>query len=183
MCTNSREVVDHQRLAGSGYCFSASLPPFLCATAQAALEQMRDHPEVLTQLRDNTHSLHAALQDVAGLQVESNKDSPIIHLRFTGERAKLPTEAQEVLLDELKELVLEHGVLVCRNYYLRDEVASAPKPSLRLMSNALLTADDIATIVRGLQQGMGQLRATVDVDEVTPAGVGSTAGRGVARRR
>mmetsp|Transcript_10809 Transcript_10809/g.28361 ORF Transcript_10809/g.28361 Transcript_10809/m.28361 type:complete len:338 (+) Transcript_10809:137-1150(+) len=30
-CAGSRLVVDHQRLSGSGYCFSASLPPFNCA--------------------------------------------------------------------------------------------------------------------------------------------------------
>ena len=28
-CAASREIVDHQRLSGAGYCFSASLPPFL----------------------------------------------------------------------------------------------------------------------------------------------------------
>jgi hypothetical protein len=28
-CAGDREVVDHQRLSGLGYCFSASLPPFL----------------------------------------------------------------------------------------------------------------------------------------------------------
>ena len=37
---HSREVTDHQRLAGAGYCFSASAPPFLCATAQSALQRM-----------------------------------------------------------------------------------------------------------------------------------------------
>lgn len=28
-CAGDREIVDHQRLSGLGYCFSASLPPFL----------------------------------------------------------------------------------------------------------------------------------------------------------
>ena len=28
-CCGDREVVDHQRLSGLGYCFSASLPPYL----------------------------------------------------------------------------------------------------------------------------------------------------------
>src|SRR5689334_14457026 len=36
-CIGSREVVDHQRLSGAGYCFSASAPPFLCAAATSAL--------------------------------------------------------------------------------------------------------------------------------------------------
>lgn len=28
-CSGEREVVDHQRLSGLGYCFSAALPPYL----------------------------------------------------------------------------------------------------------------------------------------------------------
>ena len=40
LCLCSREVTDHQRLAGAGYCFSASAPPFLCATAKSALQRM-----------------------------------------------------------------------------------------------------------------------------------------------
>lgn len=32
-CAGDREIVDHQRLSGLGYCFSASLPPFLATGA------------------------------------------------------------------------------------------------------------------------------------------------------
>ena len=39
-CTgNEREVVDHQRLSGAGYCFSASTPPFVAKAATVALER------------------------------------------------------------------------------------------------------------------------------------------------
>ena len=37
-CAGTFEVVDHQRLAGSGYCFSAALPPFLATAAITALD-------------------------------------------------------------------------------------------------------------------------------------------------
>lgn len=30
-CAGEREIVDHQRLSGLGYCFSASLPPYLAS--------------------------------------------------------------------------------------------------------------------------------------------------------
>ncbi len=32
------QVVDHQRLSGAGYCFSASAPPFTCAIATKSIE-------------------------------------------------------------------------------------------------------------------------------------------------
>ncbi|VEL35638.1 unnamed protein product, partial [Protopolystoma xenopodis] len=37
-CAGSKFVVDHQRLSGQGYCFSASLPPMLAAAATTGLE-------------------------------------------------------------------------------------------------------------------------------------------------
>ena len=40
-CVGTREVIDHQRLSGAGYCFSASAPPFTCSMAQKSLEIMQ----------------------------------------------------------------------------------------------------------------------------------------------
>ena len=36
-CCGNHEMVDHQRLSGLGYCFSASLPPYLATAAIGAL--------------------------------------------------------------------------------------------------------------------------------------------------
>ncbi|MEW5316464.1 MAG: hypothetical protein WDW38_007836 [Sanguina aurantia] len=41
-CVGEKEVTEHQRLSGSGYCFSASLPPFLATAASAAIHHLRD---------------------------------------------------------------------------------------------------------------------------------------------
>ena len=32
-CTGTKFVIEHQRLSGLGYCFSASLPPMLAASS------------------------------------------------------------------------------------------------------------------------------------------------------
>ena len=37
-CCGNHEMVDHQRLSGLGYCFSASLPPYLATAAIGALD-------------------------------------------------------------------------------------------------------------------------------------------------
>jgi len=81
-CVGSREVVDHQRLSGAGYCFSASAPPFLCATAVAAISEVdqRGEPQ-LRVLRDRAAALHRALlTEVSQLKVISAPDSPVQHL-------------------------------------------------------------------------------------------------------
>lgn len=80
-CLGSREVVDHQRLSGAGYCFSASAPPFTCATATASLQRLLRQPSLLTALRDRCVAMHSALcSRVPGFIVTSDAISPVKHL-------------------------------------------------------------------------------------------------------
>jgi len=58
----NNEVVDHQRLSGAGYCFSASNPPFLARAASASLKRMIDQPIHLTTLRNNVTYFYTQLQ-------------------------------------------------------------------------------------------------------------------------
>ena len=61
-CSGKAYVINHQRLSGSGYCFSASLPP-LCAVAGAkALEIIEKSPEIIAKLRENTILLRSELK-------------------------------------------------------------------------------------------------------------------------
>lgn len=83
-CVGSREVVDHQRLSGAGYCFSASAPPFTCAVATASLRRVMSSPGLLATLRDRCVAVHHALgARVPGFTVTSDPVSPIKHLLLT----------------------------------------------------------------------------------------------------
>ena len=95
-CVGSREVVDHQRLSGQGYCFSASAPPFTCATAAAALAAMVASggaaagagqrrvggPELLARLRARSEFAQRELAAALGgrMRLTSDPISPIKHL-------------------------------------------------------------------------------------------------------
>jgi serine palmitoyltransferase len=83
-CFGSDEVVDHQRLSGAGYVFSASLPPFLCATAELSLGLMMSKPSLLRALRANAKALYDALNvSRARFKVVSSfAESPVVHLRL-----------------------------------------------------------------------------------------------------
>ena len=84
-CVGTREVVEHQRLSGVGYCFSASAPPYLCASAVAALEALGKNPSLPRALRERACALHAALcaPDIAcAFEVVSDPLSPTKHLRL-----------------------------------------------------------------------------------------------------
>lgn len=87
-CAGSHFVVDHQRLSGQGYCFSASLPPMLAAAAQTAVEQLSVEDGVRqSQLRSLSHRLQAALMEAPlaqfwSLESNSHPDSPVKHIRL-----------------------------------------------------------------------------------------------------
>ena len=81
----TEEIVDHQRLSGSGYCFSAASPPFTASAAIAALAQMRSHPELLVRLRENQAYLYDQVTAMCAqldgvLVVTSDPLSPITML-------------------------------------------------------------------------------------------------------
>lgn len=83
-CTGSREVVDHQRLSGAGYCFSASMPPFLCVSGHEAVKLIAAEPNRRQDLFEATDACRRILSAVAGLTVSGAEMSPIMHVRWDG---------------------------------------------------------------------------------------------------
>ena len=68
-CAGEREVVDHQRLSGLGYCFSASLPPYLATAAIDALDRLDQSPELAQKVTHNAAHMRQLLQRIPGLKV------------------------------------------------------------------------------------------------------------------
>lgn len=60
-CAGKRYVIDHQRLSGLGYCFSASVPPMMAAAAIEALNIMESAPDRFAKLQANTALLRQQL--------------------------------------------------------------------------------------------------------------------------
>lgn len=82
-CAGSSFVIDHQRLSGLGYCFSASLPPLQAAYAYRALKQIEKKPELLKSLKENCTLMHNLLSKRSDLiSVDSSCISPVKHIRF-----------------------------------------------------------------------------------------------------
>ncbi len=64
----SAEIIDSIRLMGSGFIFTVSLPPHLCATAIAVLDYLQTHREEQAQLAELVQYLKASLHQ-AGLPI------------------------------------------------------------------------------------------------------------------
>jgi serine palmitoyltransferase len=65
VCIGNREVVDHQRLSGAGYCFSASAPPFLSACAIKSIELIESNKNgMVVRLKENAKILSDKLAQI-----------------------------------------------------------------------------------------------------------------------
>ncbi|EFJ35907.1 hypothetical protein SELMODRAFT_230105 [Selaginella moellendorffii] len=109
-CTGSAKVVDHQRLSGAGYCFSASLPPFLATASISAIELLEDDPSVLARLHNNIALFHKCLSDVSGIRIGSDTRSPVVLLHLRPSLGSFHADAAylQAIVDEM----LEHSVLM-----------------------------------------------------------------------
>lgn len=162
MTIGTEEVVDHQRLSGSGYCYSASTPPFTATAALAALNLLQTRPEVtLVRLHHNCAFLHDKLRTVLHQNLEdlllitSDERSPIIMLQV----ADIPEAEyldEVVFLQEVARESLARGVAFVATGTSLEQRASDPPAGIRMTVSAAHTEGDI-------QKALAVLGEAVDV--------------------
>ena len=140
-CVGTSYVVEHQTLAGLGYCFSASLPPMLASGAYKALELIENNPGWIKQLGDKCHLAHQAFGSLPGLVLQGDPLSPIKHLRLLNHQ-KLPRNAQRQALSKLVQLARKEGLALVNAAYLESQENQCPSPSVRL-TICLLMEDSV----------------------------------------
>lgn len=139
-CCGSSYVIDHQRLSGIGYCFSASLPPLLASAAMTALKIMQDKPDMFEQLQRKAGWLRKKLEIADGLYATGDSCSPIIHLQLKNSDTR---EEDEALLQRIVDKAYDDGdvALTCAQY-LQDEV-NLPPPCIRLAVSVSHSEEDL----------------------------------------
>jgi len=173
-CVGTREVVEHQRLSGAGYCFSASSPPFVSTAASAAIKLLESEgkDKLLRTIKRNAQRVHAKLlDDGQGILLPiSNPASALVHVRL--DSAYRATEAREDYDDEKRaeeEKILRNIITIYRdqgflatvaNYIVTtekkaDKIGGSEKPplaapSIRLSITALHEEDELDSAVTTL---------------------------------
>lgn len=142
-------IVDHQRLSGLGYCFSAALPPMLAAAAIVALDILENDPSLVTKLRTNCILAHAELQKIAQLRVGGSEVSPIKHVYLSRE-CKSREEDKEYL-EKIVAYAQDKGVAFTLARYVEREEHKLPPASIRVTINSALTEDEIKSVIAVMQ--------------------------------
>uniref|UniRef100_A0A1B0BU33 Uncharacterized protein n=1 Tax=Glossina palpalis gambiensis TaxID=67801 RepID=A0A1B0BU33_9MUSC len=75
-CVGSHFIVEHQRLSGVPYCFSASLPPMLAQAAISALNRFEKDPQIFAELQETPRLLHQIFSNFSKLTIGDHPHSP-----------------------------------------------------------------------------------------------------------
>ncbi|KZC05145.1 PREDICTED: serine palmitoyltransferase 1 [Dufourea novaeangliae] len=147
-CVGTSFVIEHQRLSGLGYCFSASLPPLLTTAAITSLDIMKNNPQMFEVLKENCIAIHNGLQDIHCLECSSFSESPVKHVYL---KDKLDRSTEEKLLSKISEKCIENNLAIITPVYLEAE-KELPRPSLRLCISTLLNKTDIDFVLNMLKK-------------------------------
>lgn len=157
-CVGTREVVDHQRLSGSGYCFSASAPPFLFAASVETLHQLEERgPDLLAALRSNIQALIAGINNLPHVHVVSSNESPILHVALDQSSTFVEDER---IFDAIAKACLQRGVAVTALSFdgklLKEMLRTngSLQATLRLNVNASLTSSAVKKILKELKSAI-----------------------------
>lgn len=151
-CSGSSVVVDHQRINGSAFVFSAALPALLATAASTSISILKSQPNLLATLQANVAIMRASLlrleQPTEGpvnpdaiIHVPSDPSSALIHIFLLHPPATL--ELEEKLLQDVVDEALANGLLVTRSRRLRGQETFEAEPSLKVCVTAALNKKDI----------------------------------------
>lgn len=151
-CAGSTFVIDHQRLAGAGYCFSASLPPLQVQTALTALNIIKDEPTIIKKANELCSYAHDRFKRLVHLKDISHPLSPLKILTLRGRREGHDSpgysQEDERLLDNICVRALdEDKIALTIARHLEDEEMTSPISSIRVVISVCLSHDDIDKLV------------------------------------
>ncbi|CAD1469279.1 unnamed protein product, partial [Heterotrigona itama] len=147
-CVGTSFIIEHQRLSGLGYCFSASLPPLLTTAAITSLDIMKNNPQIFKSLKDNCIAINEGLQNIHCLKCSSFPESPVKHVFLKNKKDRA---AEEQLLSKISNRCIENNLAVITPVYLEAE-KNLRRPSLRLCISTLLNKSDIDFAVNVLKK-------------------------------
>lgn len=171
-CAGTHFIIDHQRLSGLGYCFSASLPPLQAAVAIRAIDLI-DKSDAVTKLAERCQLFHNRLLEKIPsklVDIQGEAIAPIKHVRFTDEayedmfgngNKKFDFVLQTKALEKVVNLVsfwniiyvkkiltdcnlqaFDKGYAITVARYIDNEHLT-PKPSIRLAISIRLTEAEV----------------------------------------
>uniref|UniRef100_A0A7S2D437 serine C-palmitoyltransferase n=1 Tax=Octactis speculum TaxID=3111310 RepID=A0A7S2D437_9STRA len=155
LCIGSMEVVDHQRLSGAGYCFSAAAPPFVSRFAREALVRLQKEPALVEELQKNAQLVVKEIKSKCDgkLKLLSNPASPLVVLAFDGQASTLPHKIQLEILRQVIAGCTARDVLIGSSEDIQGpKMADGLGPKFRLTMRSTFSEAEVCNLVAVLSE-------------------------------
>jgi serine palmitoyltransferase len=160
VCIGSHEIVDHQRLSGAGYCYSASAPPFLASSALFSLKYLNTNSSTLIpQLSLRAKLVTDFFQSLNGFKLltrSPNFNSPIVQVALEDSSASAPGSSsskneewdrEESVLNEIVRSCLLNGIGITTTKTSTDWLSCLShdclRPSIRIVVTTNVSMKDL----------------------------------------
>ncbi|KAF9186001.1 serine palmitoyltransferase component [Haplosporangium sp. Z 767] len=158
-CAGPKEVVDHQRLSGQAFVFSASIPAMLavCASEAISILETGNGGKLLKELHENAAAFRNVVVSVPQvIEVSSDAGSPILHLRFPKnalEAAGVTSRDEEkyMLQEIVDEVAIKDGLLITRAKYVETQEMFLPRPSIRISICAIHSRKEVEKAAQAIK--------------------------------
>ncbi|PGH30452.1 serine palmitoyltransferase [[Emmonsia] crescens] len=159
-CAGSEEIVHHQRISASAYCYSAALPALLATTASETITILQNSPDLITQLRENIKAMWSQLDPRSDyVYCSSAPENPVMYLVLKPgvvAAKRLSVEDQVAVMQDIVDEALANGVLITRLKTIEDDVvpkqmASPAPPALKVCLTTGMSRKEVekaGTIIR-----------------------------------
>lgn len=149
-CAGSTFIVDHQRLAGAGYCFSASLPPFQTQVALESLQLIRENPSIVRDSQQLFRYAHGVFNKLTKLRNISHELSPVKLLVLRDDDHA--DETGEILAKICSRVMAEEQIAISVSRYMEEEEMTRPVASIRVIVSGCLVRKDIDRVCLALDR-------------------------------
>jgi serine palmitoyltransferase len=149
-CVGLPEVVDHQRLSGAGYCFSASSPPYTATAGIHGFQMLESDSKCVAQLARKSALLRKSLKSIHHNVSFAGEDNvPLVHLRL---KESIGTrKADELFWRAVSEQLYKgYNIIVqCPRYIAMED--AIPEPSLKVTVSADHSDEDIIAACKAVK--------------------------------
>lgn len=116
-CAGSDEVVEHQRISGGAYVFSAALPAMLAITASETLGMLQANPDTWVTLRDLIKAFRVQIDKSDWAECTSAMENPVCLIKLKDEVVmdKKIDNVDKFLQDIVDEVI--HSISVSIEFY------------------------------------------------------------------
>lgn len=136
-CAGDKNIVDHQVLSSQAYCYSASLPAFLAATAITNLQKLsKDGTNLAQKLSSNINTFRKHFSPYPNkMELSGNINSPLIYLCFA-EDSQYSGADQGRILDDIVFEMKKYKILLTTLKTVEKDERLKHKPMIKISISA-----------------------------------------------